>query len=114
MHDGIPPSETHMPRPPADPNAPPKEPKPDLPSTGIDHIRSVHPDAMKIWTIKGPKEQGGELLGRSPQSRGPSPHGAAAPDAERGLRGLRAHRRRHQGRLSNGAVAGGRPSHFRR
>ena len=52
-----------MPRPPADPNAPPKEPKPDLPTTGIDHIRSVHPDAMKIWAIKGPKEQGGEFSG---------------------------------------------------
>ena len=39
------------------------EPKTELPTAGIEAIRGKHPDAMRIWTVKGPKEHGGVISG---------------------------------------------------
>ena len=51
-----------MGRPPKDPEAT-TETKVEMPSTGMDAIRAKHPDALRIWTVKGPKEPGGVISG---------------------------------------------------
>lgn len=38
-----------------------RTPAPEIPTTGMDHLRAVDETAMRLWKVKGPKEPGGEI-----------------------------------------------------